>query len=272
MVVNQRARRYTSLTWKVENAMERLNIIHTVVEMTRAKTYLEIGVASGAVFFRVKAKSKIAVDPRFEFSTMKQIRYLIKNPWNVTNQYYEMTSDEYFQNEGANVERRGLDVAFVDGLHTFEQSLRDVSNCLRYLNQGGVIILHDCNPPSEAAAFPAASFDHARKANVSGWTGDWCGDTWKTIVYLRSVNANLRIFVLDCDTGVGIITRGSPDATLDFTKERIDRLSYDRLRKNRAEWLNLKKPHLIRDLLERAGCGASESVRDGKKVGDVFHV
>lgn len=252
--------------------MERLNIIHTVVEMTRAKTYLEIGVASGAVFFRVKAKSKIAVDPRFEFSTMKQIRYLIKNPWNVRNQYYEMTSDEYFQNEGANVERRGLDVAFVDGLHTFEQSLRDVSHCLRYLNQGGVIILHDCNRPSEAAAFPAASFDHARKANVSGWTGDWCGDTWKTIVYLRSVNANLRIFVLDCDTGVGIITRGSPDATLDFTKEQIDLLSYDRLRKNRAEWLNLKKPHLIRDLLERAWRGASESVQDGKKVGDVFHV
>ncbi len=50
MVVNQRARRYTSLTWKVENAMERLNIIHTVVEMTRVKTYLEIGVASGPYF------------------------------------------------------------------------------------------------------------------------------------------------------------------------------------------------------------------------------
>lgn len=257
MVVNQRPRRYTSLTRKAENAMERLTIIETVVEMTRAKTYLEIGVAGGAVFFRVKARSKIAVDPRFEFSTMKQIRYLIKNPWNVTNKYYEMTSDEYFQNEGQNVERRGLDVAFVDGLHTFEQSLRDVLNCLRYLNKGGVIILHDCNPPSEAAAFPAASFDHARQANVSGWTGDWCGDTWKSIVYLRSVDANLRIFVLDCDTGVGIITRGDPDGTLDFTKEQIDLLSYDHLRKKREEWLNLKKPHLIRDLLERAWCGAS---------------
>ena len=232
--------------------MERLNVIHTVVEMTRAKTYLEIGVASGDVFFRVKARQKIAVDPLFKFSTMKQIRQIIKNPWNVRNRYYEMTSDEYFSKRRATVERRGLDVAFVDGLHTFEQSLRDVENCLRYLNEGGVIIVHDCNPPSDAAAFPAASIDHARNANVSGWTGVWCGDTWKTIVYLRSVNANLRIFVLDCDTGVGIITRGSPDATLGFTKEQIDRLSYDRLKKNRAEWLNVKKPHLIRDLLERA--------------------
>ena len=141
MVVNQRPRRYTSLTWKAENAMERLNIIQTVVEMTRAKTYLEIGVASGAIFFRVKARHKIAVDPRFEFSTMKRLRYLIKNPWNIANKYYEMTSDEFFQNEGANVEQSGIDVAFVDGLHTFEQSLTDVSNCLRYLNKGGVIIL-----------------------------------------------------------------------------------------------------------------------------------
>ena len=112
--------------------------------------------------------------------------------------------------------------------------------------------MHDCDPPSEAAGFPAASIDHARKANVPGWTGDWCGDVWKTIVYLRSVDANLRIFVLDCDTGVGIITRGSPDATLEFTKEQIDLLSYDHFRKKREEWLNLKKPHLIRDLLERA--------------------
>ena len=71
--------------WKAEHAMERLTIIQTVVEMTRAKTYLEIGVDSGAVFFRVKARYKIAVDPRFEFSTMKQLRYLIKNPWNIGN-------------------------------------------------------------------------------------------------------------------------------------------------------------------------------------------
>jgi len=114
--------------------------------------------------------------------------------------------------------------------------------------------LHDCNPPSKSAAFPAASYDEARKADVPGWNGEWCGDTWKTVVYLRSVDANLRIFVLDCDTGIGVITRGTPDATLDFTKEQIDLFSYDDLRERREKWLNLKKPHLIWDLLDNTPC------------------
>lgn len=211
---------------------------------------MEIGVAGGAVFFRVKARCKIAVDPRFEFSKIKQIRYLIKNPCNIGNRYYEMTSDEYFQSRSGDLERHGIEVAFVDGLHTFKQSLADVQNCLRYLNNGGVIVVHDCNPPSESAAFPAASLDHARNANVPGWNGEWCGDVWKTIVYLRSVNADLRIFVVDCDVGIGIITRGVPDAMLDFTKQEIGLLSYDALSNRRKEWLNLKKPSLVRDLLK----------------------
>ena len=228
--------------------MDRLSVIQTAMEMRGARTYLEIGVAGGAVFFRVKAKHKIAVDPRFGFSKIKQIRYLIKNPLNVWNKYYEMTSDEYFKSRSGDIEQSGIDIAFVDGLHTFEQSLKDVQNCLRYLNKGGIIILHDCNPPSESAAFPATSLDHAISENLSGWTGDWCGDVWKTIVYLRSLDNNLRIFVLDCDMGVGIITRGSPDAMLDFTEEQVDMLSYQHFENRRVELLNLKKPQFIVDL------------------------
>lgn len=239
-----------------QKSMDRLSIIQTVTEMRGARTYLEIGVASGAVFFRVKAKYKITVDPRFGFSKIKQIRYLMKNPWNVWNKYYEMTSDEYFKRRSSDIEQLGIDIAFVDGLHTFEQSLKDVQNCLQYLNKGGTIILHDCSPPAESAAFPAASLDHAINANLPGWTGDWCGDVWKTIVYLRSLDNNLRIFVLDCDMGVGIITRGSPDAMLDFTKEQIDSLSYRHLENRREELLNLKKPELIVDLLEHTACRA----------------
>ncbi len=239
-----------------QKSMDRLSIIQTVTKMRGARTYLEIGVASGAVFFRVKAKYKIAVDPRFGFSKIKQIRYLIKNPWNVRNKYYEMTSDEYFKRRSSDIEQRGIDIAFVDGLHTFEQSLKDVQNCLQYLNKDGTIILHDCSPPSESAAFLAASLDHAISANLPGWTGDWCGDVWKTIVYLRSLDHNLRIFVLDCDMGVGIITRGSPDAMLDFTKEQIDSLSYRHMENRREELLNLKKSELIVDLLENPACRA----------------
>ncbi len=55
-------------------------------------------------------------------------------------------------------------------------------------------------------------------------------------------------------------------------KNRLIGYLYDQLRKNREEWLNLKQPHLIRDLLERAWCGASSFMQDGKNVVESFHV
>lgn len=231
--------------------MNRLTVIQAVINAKQAQSYLEIGVNNGAVFFRVKAKRKIAVDPRFAFSTFKQFRYFLKNPFNLFNKCYETTSDDYFQHRSAEMGNTGIDVAFVDGLHTYAQALKDVQNCLRYLNPGGVIILHDCSPPSESAAFPAASVDHALKANLPGWTGDWCGDVWKMVVDLRSTERDLNIFVLDCDMGVGIVTRGTPENMLRFSKEEIDLLTFTDLDRKRQEFLNLKKPEFLVEFLEK---------------------
>jgi len=76
-----------------------------------------------------------------------------------------MESDTFFVQEKLRLSEHGLDVVFIDGLHTFLQSLKDVQNSLRYLNANGVIVLHDCNPLSEAAAFPAVSIDEVQKIN-----------------------------------------------------------------------------------------------------------
>jgi hypothetical protein len=116
-----------------------------------------------------------------------------------------------------------LDVVFVDGLHTYQQALKDVNNSLINLNEKGVIIIHDCNPPHEAAAYPADSYDHAASLSLPGWTGEWCGDVWKTICYLRSHRNDLKIFVLDCDYGLGIVMRGEPDNDLDITEDELDK-------------------------------------------------
>lgn len=75
MVVNQRARRYTSLTWKVENAMESLNVIQTVVDMTRAKTYLEIGVASWTVIRALESLHADLPMPRWILRKNRLIGY-----------------------------------------------------------------------------------------------------------------------------------------------------------------------------------------------------
>ncbi|MFC1527264.1 class I SAM-dependent methyltransferase [Candidatus Neomarinimicrobiota bacterium] len=133
----------------------------------------------------------------------------------------------------------GLDIVFVDGLHTYEQSLIDVQNALKYLNPGGVIIMHDCNPKDEISAYPGNSLHEVNQLNLKGWTNEWCGDVWKTIADLRSERSDLYIFVLDCDCGLGIITNGDPSDNLDFSKSVLKNLIYTDLEQDRENILNL---------------------------------
>src|SRR5687768_4789642 len=141
---------------------ERIKIIQSLIQATRARNYLEIGVNNGACFLRLKAAHKMAVDPVFKISTGRKLKYFVKNAANFNNHYFEQTSDDFFASESEMLKVHQPKVIFVDGLHTYEQSLRDVINGLAHLQRGGVILMHDCNPPTEAAAYPADSIDHAK--------------------------------------------------------------------------------------------------------------
>jgi hypothetical protein len=226
--------------------MNRIDVIQKIIDRKRAHTYLEIGVDGGTSFFPIKARQKIAVDPNFKFSKLRRIKWVFRNFYNLVAKYYEITSDSYF----ADVKPCCLDVVFIDGQHTYQQSLKDVRNSLNHLNEGGVIIMHDCSPLHKAAAYPADSIDHAASLNLPGWTGEWCGDVWKTICYLRSHRKDLKIFVLNCDCGLGIVTRGEPDSCLSLTEGDLDIMTYDDLAKDRKHLLNLKDESFFFKFLE----------------------
>ena len=215
--------------------MHRLEVIQKIINKIKARTYVEIGIRYGTVFLKVKAKRKIGVDPAYRISFFKKILYC-KDLFR--NQYFKKTSDAFFEENAQIFEEGKIDVAFIDGLHTYPQSLEDVKNCLKYLSPGGVIIMHDCNPTSEAMAAP--SFETFQKMPSGGKA--WCGDVWKTIVYLRSQYPNLNTFVLDADYGLGIITRGDQENKLSYTPEEIEKMSYSDLANNRENLLNLKSP------------------------------
>jgi len=208
---------------------------------------LEIGVKYGGNFFPIKARQKIAVDPHFEFPRKERVKWTLNNPYNILAKYYTISSERYFTNTK---NASPPDVVFIDGLHTYQQTLRDVNNSLNNLNENGVIIIHDCNPPHETAAYPADSFDHAASLNLSGWTGEWCGDVWKTILHMRSSRKDLRIFVLNCDYGLGIITRGEADNYLTLSEDDIDTMTYNEFSRNRTSLLNLKDENYIFNFLK----------------------
>ena len=231
--------------------MNRVTVVQKIIDNTKAKTYLEIGVLAGDTFLRIKIKNKWGVDPNFEIEPLKKFRYYFKNPFNIFNEYFNMDSDTFFAKEGTRSAGCVVDVALIDGLHTFSQSLKDVENTLKYLNEKGVIILHDCNPSSEAAAIPAQSISEVQKINPPGFNGVWNGDVWKTIAYLRATRKDLRVFVLDCDFGLGIITREAPENMLKYSAEEVHNLSYRDLSKDRQSLLNLKDVSYFKEFLKR---------------------
>jgi len=99
----------------------------------------------------------------------------------------------------------------------------------------GIIVVHDCNPASALIATPLHQVEKAMQH--PDWSWQWSGDVWKAVAALRT-RADLRIFVLDVDFGLAIITRGKPETIVKFP---VDKLSYQDLEKDREHILNLKQ-------------------------------
>ena len=228
--------------------MNRIELIRKIIEDKKYSTYLEIGIHRGTSFFPVQCQNKIAVDPYMKVSWKGKIHRIFQNPYNLKNRYFEITSDEFFDAKAPKIfQKSGVDIVFIDGLHTFEASLKDVLNSLQYLNNNGSIIMHDCYPPHKAAATPAASFHDAKGMKVNGWTGQWCGDVWKTVVYLKEkYSHNLDVRVLNADFGLGIINvKTSIDSKLEIDKDlyqKVNSLKYESVFSNPQQNIGLKEP------------------------------
>ncbi len=212
--------------------------------------YLEIGVSKGQAFRRISADVKIAVDPAFRLS--ERSRSLADAKARATY-YFETPSDDFFVNETAFLEQHPIDVALIDGLHTYEQVVRDVEYTVRYLKDDGVIFLHDCNPALELIGRRAATWDDFVAQQKGPLViGIWSGDVWKSIVYLRSMRDDLRVAVLKCDTGVGVVRKGSPESRLSYSPAEVEALTYADLKADRKRLLNLKPPRYLDEFLRQS--------------------
>lgn len=210
------------------NILNRTTIIQHLINRFGYKTYLEIGVERGVNFFQINAELKIGVDPAF----------IIPGGFKNTDKerFYAMTSDEFFANPPREVLEKGLDIVFIDGLHTYEQSLRDVENSLKYLNPNGIIVMHDCLPDSPATAMPTLELARSHP----DFKGNWTGEVYKTIIHLRATRPDLFVAVVDTDWGVGLIKKGEPENMLSMSIEDIKSMTFEEFDKDKERLLNLK--------------------------------
>ena len=217
------------MNWRRRSSLPpRVAIIQRELDRFERPRYLEIGVHTGTVLLNVRARVRVGVDPH------KRIRWrqLAIRPrlWR-TMTFLEKTSDRFF----ADLDRDAkFDVIFIDGYHSYGQALSDVENSLRHLAPNGVVMLHDCNPPSAAAA----ALDPATVPELEAGDG-WCGDVWKAIVHLRATRPDLQVEVLDADFGIGLV-REARTELLAIDPASIATLDYAALARDRERLLGLR--------------------------------
>jgi hypothetical protein len=148
--------------------------INHLAQALGARCYLEIGVNKGTTFHSVAVRERIAVDPRFLFE--------YRDFANANTHFHEVTSDEYFRRIESTAR---FDICFLDGLHTFEQTLRDFCNTLSYAHDRTVWLIDDTKPYDVYSALRDAprAFRYRHAAGDTGYA--WHGDVFKIVFFLH---------------------------------------------------------------------------------------
>jgi Methyltransferase domain len=160
-----------------------LQWIHRILEPAN---YVEIGVHKGISLVQARHETPcIGVDPSPDIEVRLHAGTTV----------YELTSDEFFARYDLSELLGGpVELAFIDGLHLFEQVLRDFVNLERHAGDHTTILLHDCLPLDEVTA----SREHT--------TDFYCGDVWKAALALRRHRPDLEmVIVRTAPTGLCLV-------------------------------------------------------------------
>ena len=167
-LTNERFCKKLAYDW--HQTSSRFDIINKIIKNKKFKSYLEIGCQNDVNFSRIIIDNKIGVDPQ-------------------SGGTHRMTSDEFFiQNKDT------FDLIFIDGLHIYEQVIKDIDNSLKVLKENGIILIHDCLP---------AKIWHQ---TIPQTHTSWNGDVWKSIVNLRT-REEIDTYTIKADQGLGLVLK-----------------------------------------------------------------
>ena len=179
----------------------RIEIIQNIINKQNYQNYLEIGCDKDENFSKIKIKNKIGVDP-LQGGTIRK------------------TSDEFFN---SNTEK--FDIIFLDGLHTYEQTIKDINNSLKFIKSSGVIVIHDCLPKKIWNQIVPRIYGH------------WNGDVWKAIVHSRTY-LNADTYTCIADHGLGLIFKRKNKNLLEIKIKEFKKLKFSDYYKNHKIFMN----------------------------------
>lgn len=177
--------------------MNRVELINSFISKRNYKSYLELGIYDGSTFNNINIENKISVDLNF-------------------NAKYKMSTDNFFK-----INNEKFDIIFIDADHRSIQLIKDIRNALNILNDNGVIICHDCNPPT---------FNDQVDDNNLYQTA------WKAFV-LNRFQTQFFSYCIDDDCGLGVID--TTKKTQVNEKIKAEWLEFDYFSNNRIFLLGL---------------------------------
>lgn len=199
-----------------EADMDRPSVLQPIIDLFGEPRYLEIGVSQGVTFHALKATSRVAVDPEFAFPIPSEPEPGVE--------YHLQTSDDFF----ADYRGAKFDVIYLDGLHTFEQTLRDTLNAILFIKDKGIIVIDDVVPTSYPASLRDSNDTIAiRKATADSDTA-WMGDVYKLVFFIESFLPGYDYRVLSENHGQLIMWQAPrrQSSTLDIKLSDIYKFDY----------------------------------------------
>jgi hypothetical protein len=171
------------------NPGERFSVrrLNRLAGALHARRYLEIGVAQGETFLGIQAAERTGVDPRFAFDWQH---------WHGREgiSLQQCRSDAFFASLDPATQ---FDLIFVDGLHTFEQTYRDLLHALRHSHPRTVIAIDD-TVPCDVFSTCRDMEEALRLRREGGLVGDdrWHGDTYRVVPLLTAFHPDLQLLTL----------------------------------------------------------------------------
>lgn len=165
--------------------------------------YIEIGVEDGEsmTLSRMSIRS-VGIDPFPKVSVDLSPNARI----------FETTSDNFFSTMDVQAVLGGpVDLAFIDGLHLFEQTLRDFINVGKYSRPDSVILIHDTLP---------LDYITSRREQTTQF---WSGDVWKIVPCLKAYRNDLTVInIATPPTGLLAVTNLNPES--DVLEKNYDQI------------------------------------------------